>query len=414
MQKHWSLIFALILMIPFTLFAQDIPGIGLKPVLTHSEVPAGQSFSLLAQIEIPGDHHLTENFLELRLSDIEGFESGFQQVSSGEFEKGEVVRRGTAMIKLPVDISADLQPGDYTVKGALTYQLCRDIQPQTCYPPADKEFSMSLTVVPASATAVDIPEGIALAAAFDASPAAGAESGGVAGSGETLENRLTRALAQGSILAYIIVFIAGFLTSLTPCVYPMIPITISYIGGRSTGKGKFRGFFLSLFYVLGLALVYAILGVVAALTGSLFGSITQTPAVIGGVALLFGIMGLSVLGLFDIQLPSSLQGRLQGGGPRSGFLGAIVMGAVAGLVAAPCAGPVVVALMTFIASTGAVFFGFTLMLAFAAGLGILFIVLGTFSGLLSALPSAGMWMDKVKKAFGVIMIGAALYIAKPV
>ncbi|MCD4654059.1 sulfite exporter TauE/SafE family protein, partial [bacterium] len=404
----------LLILLGFGAFAQLPPDVNTLVLPSFDSVPAGSSFDLCVQFQVPEKYHLTENFLEVRLGEIEGFSTSFQQITSGEFEKGEIVRRGTVIMKLPVEVSDTIGTGTYTLKVTTSYQICREVQPETCFPPKDVEFSISITVLGTGADPIANTVGKSLADKFIFQDAILAKNISDESVELSLDQKLKNALAQGSALAFLLVFVAGFLTSLTPCVYPMIPITISYIGGRSTGQGKFRGFILSLFYVLGLALVYALLGVAAALTGSLFGSITQIPAVIGGVALIFGIMGLSMLGLFDIQLPSSFQSRMQSGGPKSGFLGAVVMGAVAGLVAAPCAGPVIVALMTYIASTGKVIFGFTLMMSFAAGMGILFIVLGTFSGLLSALPSAGMWMAKVKKTFGVIMIGAAIFIAKPI
>jgi len=397
----------------------DVPGVPDVPIVVvpdQSIVPVGKTFNLYAKYEIPEKFHLTENFLVVTLTEIDGISTGMQQVTRGEFEKSEVIRRGEVIIKLPVEISEKVTAGKYTLKGIASYQICREVQPETCFPPKDVEFSFDFVVSGTGTDSVENPDGMTLARKFGATETSTTVSDKTDAEEPVkipMDQKLKNALAEGSALAFLIVFGAGFLTSLTPCVYPMIPITISYIGGKSTGGGKLKGFILSLFYVLGLALVYALLGVVAALTGALFGSITQIPAVIGGVALIFGIMGLSMLGLFDIQLPASLQGRMQSSGPRSGFIGAIAMGAVAGLVAAPCAGPVIVALMTYIASTGKVIFGFTLMMSFAAGMGILFIVLGTFSGLLSALPSAGMWMAKVKKAFGIIMLAAALYIAKP-
>jgi thiol:disulfide interchange protein DsbD len=190
----------------------------------------------------------------------------------------------------------------------------------------------------------------------------------------------------------------------------MIPITISYIGGRS--RTKLGGLFLSVFFVLGIALTYSSLGIIAASTGALFGSAMQSTAVIVGVSLIFVAMGASMLGAFDLALPSGLQTRLQSG-PRGGVLGALFMGMVTGLVASPCVGPVVVVLLTWVAQMGSVFFGFLLLFVFALGLGLLFLILGTFAGALQALPAAGQWMDSVKHIFGVILLGMAIYYLRP-
>ncbi|MBM3318455.1 MAG: thioredoxin family protein, partial [Candidatus Eisenbacteria bacterium] len=197
------------------------------------------------------------------------------------------------------------------------------------------------------------------------------------------------------------------LTSFTPCVYPMIPITISFIGGRA--RNRAHGFVLSLFFVLGIAVMYSALGLVAASTGAIFGAALQSPAVLIAVAAIFAAMGASMLGAFDIALPAGLQGRMTGGAQRGGVIGAILMGMVTGLVASPCVGPVLVVLLTFVAKTGNLFFGFWLLFAFACGLGLLFLVLGTFAGAMQALPGAGGWMNTVKHAFGVILVALAIY-----
>ncbi|MBN1880148.1 protein-disulfide reductase DsbD [bacterium] len=402
----------LLLLMIVSVRAQSVPEVTILGMSSHDSIPSGQDFTLFVQFTIPAKHHLTSNFFEVQLEELPGFSFGLQQFSPGEFHKGEVIRRDKAAMQVVVTVGSEVNPGEYTIKGKAVYQICREEPPETCFPPAEHDFSVKFTVLDKSASPAKNDSADSLNKIFSgqSGSSAASESDTEPNSGS---DRLQTALQGNLALAFFLVFLAGIGISLTPCVYPMIPITISYIGGKSTGQGKLKGFVLSLFYVLGLALIYAILGVAAALTGSLFGSITQTPWVIGGVAIIFGIMGLSMLGLFDIQLPSAFQGKIQSGGPKSGYFGSVIMGMIAGLVAAPCAGPAIVALMTFIASTGNIFLGFTLMMTFAFGMGLLFIALGTFSGLLSALPDAGMWMEKVKKVFGIIMIGAALFIVKP-
>ncbi|MBK7702916.1 MAG: thioredoxin [bacterium] len=231
-----------------------------------------------------------------------------------------------------------------------------------------------------------------------------ADAAAPAGGG--LQARLQRALEKGSWLAFLLVFLGGVLASFTPCVYPMIPITISYIGGNSRGR-PLKGFVLSLWYVLGIALVYSILGVAAAATGGAFGQATQTPVFAAIVAAIIGAMALSMAGLFDLQLPSSLTSRVGGG--RTGFLGPLLMGAAMGLIAAPCVGPVLIVLLTWVATTGNLVLGFWLLFTFALGLGVLFVALGTFSGLLTALPGAGGWMQTVKHVFAVVLFALALW-----
>lgn len=212
---------------------------------------------------------------------------------------------------------------------------------------------------------------------------------------------------QGLVSVLLLVFFAGLLSSLTPCVYPLIPITISIFGARQASS-KMQGFLLSLTYVVGIALTYALMGVFAASVGTVFGSAMQNPWLLACIAVLFFVLGLSSLGVFDFRLPGALQTKLgQKGGV--GFGGAFVMGLVAGIIAAPCVGPIVTGILLYVARQQDIALGFILLLVFALGMGMLFLVLGTFSSLLNKLPRAGTWMEGVKTLFGVIFIAMALY-----
>lgn len=232
------------------------------------------------------------------------------------------------------------------------------------------------------------------------------ESGAAAGAQTaSLADRIGAALEAGSFWVYLLVFVAGIVGSLSPCVYPLIPITISLFGARDA-PSRLHGFLLSLVYVLGITATYSGLGVVAATTGGLFGSALQSPWVVGGVALVFVAMGLSMLGVFEIRLPGALGNRLNqvGGGEGRRIAGAFVMGTVAGIIAAPCVGPPLVVVLTFIATQGDVPHGLGLMASYSLGMGLLFIVLGTFTQLLSRMPRSGGWMEVVKGSLGIIML----------
>jgi thiol:disulfide interchange protein DsbD len=198
-----------------------------------------------------------------------------------------------------------------------------------------------------------------------------------------------------------VVFAAGVLTSFTPCVYPMIPVTVTYIGGAAGGDRR-RAVGLSLTYVLGLAFVYAALGVAAALVGKIFGEFTRTPWVFGIVGVIVAVLGLSMLDV--IPLPPLLGGVQSAGSRRGGYLGALLIGTAAGFVAAPCTAPVLGLLLAYVGNTRDVVWGGTLLLVFALGLSLLLMLLGIFSGLLSSLPRAGAWMNVIKKGFGVAML----------
>ena len=234
-----------------------------------------------------------------------------------------------------------------------------------------------------------------------------------AASGESIEaeNDIGKVLReQGIWAAILLAFVAGLLASLTPCVYPLIPITIGLFGA-SKSQTKFGGFLLSAFYVAGIAVTYTALGVTAAMAGSVFGSALQSPWVLGAVALLFIVLGLSSMGLFEFRLPGNLQTKLsQTGG--AGHLGAFGMGLVAGIIAAPCVGPIVAGILVYVAQQQDPVMGGVLLFAFSIGMGQLFLLLGTFSNLVSKVPQSGGWLDAAKVGFAALFWGVALYYAR--
>lgn len=207
-----------------------------------------------------------------------------------------------------------------------------------------------------------------------------------------------------------IVFLSGLALNLTPCVYPLIPITVGFFGRQSDGKsgGTFR---LALLYVLGMSVTYSALGVFAALSGSLFGAWLQKPAVLVGIAAVVVALALSMFGLFEIQAPHFITDRT---GSQTGALGALTMGLFVGFVAAPCIGPFVLSLLTFVAAKGSALFGFGLFFTLAMGLGLPYLVLGTASGSLRKLPRSGEWMVVVKKVFGFVLLALAVYFLRPI
>lgn len=192
---------------------------------------------------------------------------------------------------------------------------------------------------------------------------------------------------------------------MTPCIYPILPILIGVIGTK-TSRNRAQGFFLSLTFVLGMALSYSLLGLAAALTGRIFGEFTTHPVtylLVGNLCLFFA---LSMFGLFELRLPGGW-GETQTGAPKKGIGPVFLMGAGSGFVAAPCTVPVLGTLLTFVAQSRNLAFGFSLLFVFALGLGTLLILLGTFTGFLASLPQSGPWLVRVKQAFGVLLIVAA-------
>jgi len=211
---------------------------------------------------------------------------------------------------------------------------------------------------------------------------------------------------KGLIWMYLAAFLGGILASLTPCVLPIIPLTITVIGARAASS-RAKGFSLSLVYVMGIALMYSTLGVVAASTGALFGSLFQSKLFLALAIALFTLLAFGLFGAYELQLPAGIRNRLMSKQGR-GWFGVFIMGIIAGLVASPCVGPIIVGILAFIAQTGSAMFGFTLLFTFSMGMGLLFLVVGTFSGEIKKMPS-GTWMTAVENFLGVLMMVVSFY-----
>jgi thiol:disulfide interchange protein DsbD len=206
-------------------------------------------------------------------------------------------------------------------------------------------------------------------------------------------------LAHGLPWAYGAAFAGGFLTSLTPCVYPLIPITVSLFGARGEGVPRARAVALAGAYVAGIAAMYAALGTASALLGRAFGTFMANPWVIVPIALLFAAMAASMFGAFALQLPPTLQERLtRVGGKRFG--GAFAMGLVGGVIAAPCTGPVLASILACVATTRSVALGASLLATYALGLGVLVFLSAAIAAFAVALPRSGAWMEVVRRSGG--------------
>lgn len=213
------------------------------------------------------------------------------------------------------------------------------------------------------------------------------------------------ALESGNYaVALPLIYLAGLGTALTPCVYPMIAITVSVFGARQA-KSKAEGAMLSSAYVLGMCALMTPLGVASALSGGFFGEWLNYPLVLIGFAVLFVALALAMFGLYELNLPPALQNKLAGVGGL-GMKGAFALGFAMALIATPCTGPALVALLAWIGNTGNVGLGALSMFLYALGLGTLFWVVGTFA---VSLPKSGRWMESVKSVFGIVLCVMALY-----
>lgn len=223
------------------------------------------------------------------------------------------------------------------------------------------------------------------------------------------QSALETTLRDQPLAAVLVLFGAGIATSLTPCVYPMIPITAGILGGAGTvGSSRRRTLLLTAAYVTGLALVYAVLGLLAGLTGSLFGTVSSSPWAYFAMANLLLLFGLALLDGRGVNAPARL--RAWAAGQAASSPGAVfVMGATSGLVAAPCGAPAFAAVLTFVAATGSAVLGFLYLFVFSLGLTALLVAVGLTSGALAALPRTGAWTVGVRRAGGVLLLGMAEY-----
>jgi thioredoxin:protein disulfide reductase len=206
------------------------------------------------------------------------------------------------------------------------------------------------------------------------------------------------------------VFLGGLALNLTPCVYPLVPVTVSFFGAKAVQERKNTATH-AIFYILGLALANSILGVVAAMTGSLMGSVLQNPVAVVFVAIVLVAFAASLFGYWELRLPS----RLTTAASRSyaGYFGSLFMGLTLGVVAAPCLGPFVLGLLTWVAKVGSPWLGFAVFFTLSLGLGVPLFVLAVFSGSIDKLPGSGEWMLWVRKVMGWVLIGMAAYFIGP-
>ncbi|MHB8580300.1 MAG: protein-disulfide reductase DsbD family protein [Ignavibacteriaceae bacterium] len=314
-------------------------------------------------------------------------------------EKPLSVWEGEIFIFGTLDVPINLSPGNYPLLVKLDYQSCNN---QSCSPPVSAEDTLIVNVSNSNIIPANINQDI-----FNKSNLNDEPEIKNAQPSDAISSTLA---SSGLLLSLLFVFVGGLALNLTPCVYPLIPITVGFFGGQSEGSTK-RLFLMGLLFVVGMALTYSVIGVVTALSGAVFGSLLQNMWVIISISLIFVILSLSMFGLYEIQMPNSLVAKA--GGAKNGYYGAFFMGLTMGIVAAPCIGPFVLGLVTFVAAKGDPFYGFIMFFVLALGLGFPYLLLAIFSGKIKKLPRSGVWMESVKHIFGLILLGMALYFILP-
>ena len=379
---------------PFQVSASAIP----------EAVAPGQSLKISVAFTIADKHYLQADKTTIKVEPAAGLAYG-SIVKPKAIEKTDPylgklpIYRTQATFELPITVAESAELGQRTIALTATYMGCSET---ACFPPEDKRLDVRVSVVSsadANAATQQAPR--------EPAPAATEQE-----PSESKAKFVQRIAEKFGVLGVIVAsFGFGILISFTPCIYPMIPVTVAVIGANDTDS-KSRGFMLSVVYVLGLSLTYAVLGAAAAVSGTVFGSYGQHPAVRIVVAAIFSLLAMSMFDVFYLQVPTAISSRL-GGKKGAGVLGVLLTGAASGAVAGPCVAPFLAGLLVYIAGLGNVVLGFLVMWSFALGMGTLLIVVGTASSAATSMPRAGLWMEKVKQFMGIVLLAFALYTVSP-
>ena len=457
--KKTAFLIGLVLALVPAVFAQKKD----EPILKVSVVPpaaglkAGQSAVLAIELSIRAPYHInadqpSEDYLVGTTVDFKsrpGVTYGRQifplpiMKRMGFSDKPLAIFEGSARITVETALAADFKGSELVVEGTVGYQACDD---QSCQPPTDAAFKAVFPVAGGAPVAVQAEEkkpdkpaqkveaktpAAAPAGALKTAPAVSEKETKAAEPAPSVSvpepkndapaptdvKPVSAAAPAGGIdfgnkglpLIFLLVFLGGLALNLTPCIYPLIPITISYFGGQAEGK-KGGAVLHSFVYVFGMAMTYSILGVIAAFTGSLFGVALTYPPVLVAIALIMLALSLSMFDVYEFRMPAFL--NKAAGTSKKGYFGTFFMGLTVGIIAAPCIGPFVLGLLTYVGNKGNVFLGFSLFFVLAFGLGVPFLFLGIFSGSINKIPRSGAWMVWVRKIFGFILVAMAIYFLK--
>jgi thiol:disulfide interchange protein DsbD len=392
-------VFLLLLVLLFSITVRALPSWAatVKVDVVHSQdrYQAGESYPVLFRLSIGDKRFIHGPFKEGDLipteftfsdsSRIKITDIVFPLTENKKFvytSEPVAVFSGQIYVKASLAVPKDTPLGEQTLRGQLNYQAC---SVSSCLPPGNIPLSISLTVVPTGSgtkvinqeTFLDYEKGIPTGVRFGA----------------------------GLLLTLLGFFAGGLALNLTPCIYPLIPITVSYFGGREQGRGATA--IHALLYLLGLAVMNSALGVWASLSGRMVGSVLQHPVVLVFMACLFIAFAMSSFGLWELRLPAGLT---KAASTRfSGYFGTLFMGLTMGIIAAPCLGPFILGLLAYVAQQGDPVMGFLSFFALSLGLGLPLAVLAFFSGAVSRLPFSGDWMLWIRKLMGWILIAMAGY-----
>jgi thioredoxin:protein disulfide reductase len=329
---------------------------------------------------------------------IEGIDYPAPLLKAFEFSEERMsVYEGKVQITVRAKVTDAAANGRRSVTAVLSYQGCND---KSCFAPASDTLRTAITITITSKAGIPV---------VTASNSDGAD----ANTAQTVSAEETRAaeiLQKGLGYSLVAFFLIGLALNLTPCVYPIIPITVSYFGGQQA-RSRSSSLVSALFYLLGIALSFALLGLLSSIAGKQWGFLFQSPWFVVSIAAIMILMAASMFGAFEINVPTFLLTKF--GSSREGVIGSLVMGLTVGVIIAPCAAGIIIGLVSLVARMGLVIRGGLLFFAMGLGLGLPYLVLATFSGLLNRLPQSGEWMIWVKKVFGFLLLGVAFYFLAP-
>ena len=409
------------LLIPITIYGQFFSGndiVKIDPFLSVNAAHQGDKIDFALVVDVSPGYHInahvpTEDFLiptNLKFNSVTGItvdQIDYPEAKLKVFSFSEsqlAVYDGKFIIYAGLSVSQTLTAKEVLLSGNLSYQGCDN---QVCLAPAEAAFKLPLKIVNKDVNITSINNDIFSKLDHSLSQISG-EKTNMEYTPDEL--RAKEIIEKGLPYAIIAFFILGLALNLTPCVYPVIPITVSYFGGQKTRDGT-SPFFSALAYIIGIAIVFAILGLISGLAGKQWGFLFQNPWFIVIISLIILSMAASMFGAFEIRTPGWIMNRF--GGARRGVVGALIMGLTVGVVITPCAAGIIIGLVGLVAKLGIVAKGTLLFFIMGLGLGLPYLILATFSGLLDRLPQSGVWMVWIRKFFGILLVGVAIYFIIP-
>jgi len=397
------IITAFIVIVPFPSHSEEYT-VQVETLHAQTPYPAGGKYPILFRLEIQkpwyihGPHE--EEFIfptELSFGDtskVKVKKITFPDPDKVKFpyrEEPVEVYSGSILVQATIVVGKKTPEGEAVIKGKLAYQACTD---KVCEPPDFFPISVSLDIAPKGASVTPLNQEIFI---------------GVLGE-KNAEEGFSSTLEAGFLLGLIGIFLGGLALNLTPCIYPLIPITVSYFSGRSQ-IAKTSAVLHGLLYILGLSLTNSLLGVSAALSGGILGSALQNPFVLIFVAGIMIALGLSFFELYEFRLPVGWTNFAVK--TYQGYFGTLFMGLTLGIVAAPCLGPFILGLLTYVGQQGDPLLGFIYFFTLSVGMGLPLATLGVFSGAVNKLPMSGDWMVWIRKFMGWVLIGMAAHVINP-